>query len=233
MAESGATSCKTLLMSVFHELMNYFLFQLHYTISIEYNLTQNALAPPSLTIPSVGFLPFTQKTFSLHLHCFGNVSMQVDTQIHFKIVGPTDTGEVNFSVKRNKICLKHGLKLKDVALSQTTKTIKLNHEDDSSTFVAATFTFFITMTLAIAAGISYFRNKKRSYMSSSPTTFRATYANAGYNGPQSVIIKLDPTANFRPSSAASGSYATIASLNKYQMPDITKTYNCKFFSWGF
>lgn len=114
----------------------------------------------------------------------------------------------------------------DVALSQTTKTIKLNHEDDSSAFVAATFTFFITMTLAIAAGISYFRNKKRSYMSS-PTTFRATYANAGYNGPQSVIIKLDPVGSFRPPSAASGSYATITSLNKYQMPDITKTYNCK------
>lgn len=66
-------------------------------------------------------------------------------------------------------------------------------------------------------------------MSSSPTTFRATYANAGYNGPQSVIIKLDPTGNCRPPSAASGSYATIASLNKYQMPDITKTYNCKCF----
>lgn len=66
-------------------------------------------------------------------------------------------------------------------------------------------------------------------MSSSPTTFRATYANAGYNGPQSVIIKIDQTGNFRPPSAASGSYATIASLNKYQMPDITKTYNCEFF----
>ncbi|XP_063697972.1 tyrosine-protein kinase RYK [Culicoides brevitarsis] len=193
---------------------------LHYKISIEYNLTQNALAPPSLSIPSKGFLPFSKRTFSLHLHCFGNVSQQVDMQVHFTIVGSTDEGEVNFSVKRNKICLEHGLKLKDVALSQTTKTIKLNHEDDSSAFVAATFTFFITMTLALAAGISYFRNKKRSYMSS-PTTFRATYANAGYNGPQSVIIKLDP--NFRPSSVASGSYATIASLNKYQMPDITKT----------
>uniref|UniRef100_A0A336M573 CSON012001 protein n=1 Tax=Culicoides sonorensis TaxID=179676 RepID=A0A336M573_CULSO len=197
----------------------------HYTISIEYNLTQNALAPPSLNIPSVGFLPFSQKTFSLHLHCYGNVSMQVDTQIHFSIVGPKDTDEIAFSVKRNKICLKHGLKLKDVALSQTTKTIKLNHVDDSSTFVAATFTFFITMTLAIAAGVSYFRNKKRSCLSS-PTVFRATYANAGYSGPQSVIIKLDPIGtNHRPSSAASGSYATIASLNKYQMPDITKTYN--------
>lgn len=152
--------------------------------------------------------------------------MQVDTQIHFMIVGSTDTGEVNFSVKRNKICLKHGLKLKDVALSQTTRTVKLNHQDDSNTFIAATFTFFITMTLAIVAGIFYFRNKKRSYMSS-PATFRATYANAGYNGPQSVIIKLDPTVNLRPSSAASGSYATIASLTKYQMPDVTKAYNCE------
>lgn len=111
----------------------------------------------------------------------------------------------------------------DVALSQTTKTIKLHHDDDSTVFVAATFTFFITLSLAIAAGLSYFRNKKRL----SSSALRGTYANAGYTGPRSVVIKLDPIGGFRPPSATSGSYATIASLTKFPMQDIMKTYSCK------
>lgn len=57
--------------------------------------------------------------------------------------------------------------------------------------------------------------------------YSTSYPDTAYQGPHSVVIKLDPVSSVRPPSAASGSYATINSFNKYHFPDIRRTYNCK------
>lgn len=75
-------------------------------------MAQKALVPPTLSIPSEGFIPFSIESFTVYMHCYGNCSKQVQTEIHFTINGPTDRDPVSFSIKRNKICLQHGFKLK-------------------------------------------------------------------------------------------------------------------------
>lgn len=209
-------------------------FQLQYNILIDYDVEQNALLRPSLNIPSVGVMPFSQRSFKIFLHCTGNQTLQVQTEIHFKILMPHGKNETNFSIKRNKICMKPKFGSNPNADNATTKTILLRHGKDSGTFIAAMFAFIITITVATVIGLSYIRNKKR--FPSVSTSLRTHYVDntaIAYQGPHNVVIKLDQLGgggggnnpHHRPSSAASGSYATINSFNKYQIPIIARTYN--------
>lgn len=62
-----------------------------------------------------------------------------------------------------------------------------------------------------------------------PFPFPSTsFTTAAYGSHQNVFIRLDPLG--RPPSANSGSYATIASLNKYPISESKKS--CKCHSWG-
>lgn len=56
-----------------------------------------------------------------------------------------------------------------------------------------------------------------------------SFTTAAYGSHQNVFIRLDPLG--RPPSVNSGSYATIASLNKYPLSEYKKS--CKFFSFLF
>lgn len=55
--------------------------------------------------------------------------------------------------------------------------------------------------------------------------YSTSFTTAAYGSHQNVFIRLDPLG--RPPSANSGSYATIASLNKFPLTESKKS--CKFF----
>lgn len=176
-------------------------------------MDKGALQHPSLSIPSVGVLPFSPRTFKVYFHCNNNVTMEVFTEMHISVKSPHGQEQTELTIKRNKVCLQTG---------DSFKTILLRPKKDSGAFIAAMFAFFITSFLATIAGLSYIRNKKRFAQ-----VMRTSYGEAAYHGPHSVVIKLDPLTVVRPPSAASGSYATINSFNKYPFPDLRRTYNCK------
>lgn len=112
-----------------------------------------ALQRPSLSIPTIGVLPFSPRTFKVYLHCSHNVTMEVYTEMHFNIKLPQGRNETNLTIKRNKICME--------ANEEEMKTIFLKQKKESGTFVAAMFAFFITSIIATTIGLSYVRNKKR------------------------------------------------------------------------
>lgn len=77
-----------------------------YILSIEYDIQHGALLPPQLSIPAKGFVPDKVETFTVHLPCTGNVSIEVPIAINLFIQGPPRRNDTRLNFKRNKICLK-------------------------------------------------------------------------------------------------------------------------------
>lgn len=84
----------------------FFSLQLPYVLSIEYDIHQGALLPPQLNIPAKGFVPAKVETFTVHLPCAGNMSVEVPIAINLFVQGPPRRNDTRLNFKRNKICLK-------------------------------------------------------------------------------------------------------------------------------
>lgn len=80
--------------------------QLPYVMSIDYNIHQGALLPPQLNIAAKGFVPAKVETFTVHLPCVGNMSVEVPIAINLFVQGPPHRNSTNLTFRRNKICLK-------------------------------------------------------------------------------------------------------------------------------
>lgn len=59
--------------------------QLPYVLSIEYDTHQGALLPPQLNIPAKGLVPDKVETFTVHLPCTGNISVEVPIAINLYV----------------------------------------------------------------------------------------------------------------------------------------------------
>lgn len=75
-------------------------------ISIEYDAQHGALLVPQLNIPAKGLVPDKVETFSVHLPCAGNVSVEVPVSINLFVQAPPRLNDTRLNFKRNKICLK-------------------------------------------------------------------------------------------------------------------------------
>lgn len=126
---------------------------MQYNILIDFDMEQGAIQHPSLSIPTVGVIPFSPRTFKVYLHCNHNVTKEVYTEMHINVKSAKGGNETNLTIKRNKICV--------MSDGDETKTILLPNKKDSGVFVAAMFAFFITSIVATTIGLSYVRNKKR------------------------------------------------------------------------
>lgn len=80
--------------------------QLPYTITIDYEHEQTALAAPTLSIPDKGYVPQQIETFLVHLPCTGNGNKEVPLVVNMLVSGPPRTNDTKLHFKRNKICLK-------------------------------------------------------------------------------------------------------------------------------
>lgn len=127
---------------------------MQYNILIDFDMEQGAIQHPSLSIPTVGVIPFSPRTFKVYLHCNHNVTKEVYTEMHINVKSAKGGNETNLTIKRNKICV-------ESSSGDETKTILLPNKKDSGVFVAAMFAFFITSIVATTVGLSYVRNKKR------------------------------------------------------------------------
>lgn len=54
-------------------------------LSIEYDTHQGALLPPQLNIPAKGLVPDKVETFTVHLPCTGNISVEVPIAINLYV----------------------------------------------------------------------------------------------------------------------------------------------------
>lgn len=99
---SGLHHCS----SVSHHPKKHTHSQLPYAITIDYDHDQEALAPPTLSIPEKGYVPQQVETFSVHLPCSGNVSEQVPLSVNMLVRGPPRHNDTKLHFKRNKICIK-------------------------------------------------------------------------------------------------------------------------------
>lgn len=96
-----------LFITLYEKILNVsFLFQLPYTITIEYDTEQEILSTPSLSIPAKGFVPQTVETFVVHLPCTGKASDQVPLIINMFVKGPPRSNDTRLGFKREKNCTK-------------------------------------------------------------------------------------------------------------------------------
>uniref|UniRef100_A0A1A9UIW6 WIF domain-containing protein n=1 Tax=Glossina austeni TaxID=7395 RepID=A0A1A9UIW6_GLOAU len=190
-------------------------YPLPYAITIDYEHEQEALLLPTLSIPDKGYVPQQVETFSLHLPCSGNVSEQVPLTVNMLVRGPPRYNDTKLHFKRNKICIK-GL---FPAPNQSPAPAHAPSQGPAL-LGAAACALGLILVVGLTASTMYLRARKQIRQDSLHTSFTT----AAYGSHQNVFIRLDPLG--RPPSANSGSYATIASLNKY--PSETKK-SCNIF----
>ncbi|KAH8401269.1 hypothetical protein KR009_004204, partial [Drosophila setifemur] len=198
-------------------------YPLPYSISIEYNNDQEALGTPTLSIPHKGLVPQEIESFLVYLPCTGNASLQLPVNVNMLVRGPPRFNDTRLHFKRNKICAKGG---------SSSVTIHFPHHSPGYRFPgispepnqspapahapsqgpallsAAACALGLVLAVGLVASMMYVRARKQLRQDSLHTSFTT----AAYGSHQNVFIRLDPLG--RPPSAT-GSYATIASLNKY------------------
>ncbi|XP_017476252.1 PREDICTED: tyrosine-protein kinase RYK isoform X2 [Rhagoletis zephyria] len=179
-------------------------YPLPYTITIDYEQDQTALAAPTLSIPDKGYVPQQIETFLVHLPCTGNGNKEVPLVVNMLVSGPPRTNDTKLHFKRNKICLK-GLFPAPNQSAAPAQAPSPGH----ALLGAAACALGLVLVVGLVASAMYVRARKQIRQDSMHTSFTT----AAYGSHQNVFIRLDPLG--RPPSANSGSYATIASLNKY------------------
>ncbi|XP_055858556.1 tyrosine-protein kinase Drl isoform X1 [Episyrphus balteatus] len=189
-------------------------YPLPYIITIEYESDQGALGAPTLSIPPKGYVPQTIETFTVHLPCTGNATDQVPLSINMHVRGPPRTNDTKLGFKRNKICLK-GL---FPAPNQSPAPAQAPSQGPAL-LGAAACALGLVLVVGLIASAMYVRARKQIRQDSLHTSFTT----AAYGSHQNVFIRLDPLG--RPPSVNSGSYATIASLNKFPLTESKKSCN--------
>ncbi|CAD7015172.1 unnamed protein product [Ceratitis capitata] len=179
-------------------------YPLPYTITIDYEQEQSALAAPTLSIPDRGYVPQQIETFLVHLPCTGDGNKEVPLVVNMLVSGPPRTNDTKLHFKRNKICLK-GLFPAPNQSAAPAQAPSPGH----TLLGAAACALGLVLVFSLIASAMYVRARKQIRQDSLHTSFTT----AAYGSHQNVFIRLDPLG--RPPSANSGSYATIASLNKY------------------
>nr|XP_029734570.1 tyrosine-protein kinase Dnt-like [Aedes albopictus] len=188
-------------------------YPLAYTISVHLDDNEGALQHPELNIPSSGAIPRSVETFKIHLVCNGNVTAEVPVGIHLHVEGPPKQNDTKLIIKRNKICIKgiypprHRLPAAEIAPPQGPALLG-----------AVACALGLVLVVGLIASAMYVRARKQIRQDSLHTSFTT----AAYGSHQNVFIRLDPLG--RPPSANSGSYATIASLNKYPISESKKSW---------
>ncbi|XP_037942038.1 tyrosine-protein kinase RYK-like [Teleopsis dalmanni] len=190
-------------------------YPLPYAITIELEHEQEALAAPTLSIPDKGLVPSQIETFLVHLPCTGNATEQVPLSVNMVVRGPPRTNDTRLHFKRNKVCLKGMFP----APNQSPAPAHAPSQGPAL-LGAAACALGLVLVVGLIASAMYLRARKQLRQDSLHTSFTT----AAYGSHQNVFIRLDPLG--RPPSANSGSYATIASLNKY--PSDTKK-SCSIF----
>ncbi|KAG4078817.1 hypothetical protein HA402_015407 [Bradysia odoriphaga] len=190
-------------------------YSLSYVLSIEYDTHQGALLPPQLNIPAKGLVPDKVETFTVHLPCTGNISVEVPIAINLYVKGPPRRNDTRLNFKRNKICLRGVSQPRNQSLAPARAP-----SQGPALLSAAACALGLVLVVGLIASAMYVRARKQIRQDSLHTSFTA----AAYGSHQNVFIRMDPLG--RPPSANSGSYATIASLNKFPLSESKKS--CKF-----
>ncbi|XP_017835309.2 tyrosine-protein kinase RYK-like [Drosophila busckii] len=189
-------------------------YPLRYTISIEYANDQDALGTPTLSIPHKGLVPQEIESFLVYLPCTGNASLQLPVNVNMVVQGPPRFNDTRLHFKRNKICAK------GISPEPNQSPAPAHAPSQGPALMsAAACALGLVLAVGLVASMMYVRARKQLRQDSLHTSFTT----AGYGSHQNVFIRLDPLG--RPPSAT-GSYATIASLNKY--PPETKK-SCSIF----
>ncbi|XP_030080966.1 tyrosine-protein kinase RYK [Drosophila hydei] len=189
-------------------------YPLRYTISIEYANDQDALGTPTLSIPHKGVVPQEIESFLVYLPCTGNASLQLPVNVNMVVQGPPRFNDTRLHFKRNKICAK------GISPEPNQSPAPAHAPSQGPALMsAAACALGLVLAVGLVASMMYVRARKQLRQDSLHTSFTT----AGYGSHQNVFIRLDPLG--RPPSAT-GSYATIASLNKY--PTETKK-SCSIF----
>ncbi|KAI8038409.1 hypothetical protein M5D96_008307 [Drosophila gunungcola] len=178
-------------------------YPLPYAISIEYNNDQEALGTPTLSIPHKGLVPQEVESFLVYLPCTGNVSLQMPVNVNMVVRAPPRFNDTRLHFKRNKICAK------GISPEPNQSPAPAHAPSQGPALLsAAACALGLVLAVGLVASMMYVRARKQLRQDSLHTSFTT----AAYGSHQNVFIRLDPLG--RPPSAT-GSYATIASLNKY------------------
>ncbi|XP_034477179.1 tyrosine-protein kinase Dnt [Drosophila innubila] len=178
-------------------------YPLRYTISIEYANDQDALGTPTLSIPHKGLVPQEIESFLVYLPCTGNATLQLPVNVNMVVQGPPRFNDTRLHFKRTKICTK------GISPEPNQSPAPAHAPSQGPALMsAAACALGLVLAVGLVASMMYVRARKQLRQDSLHTSFTT----AGYGSHQNVFIRLDPLG--RPPSAT-GSYATIASLNKY------------------
>ncbi|KAM8713893.1 hypothetical protein ACLKA7_014107 [Drosophila subpalustris] len=178
-------------------------YPLRYTISIEYANDQDALGTPTLSIPHKGLVPQEIESFLVYLPCTGNATLQLPVNVNMVVQGPPRFNDTRLHFKRTKICAK------GISPEPNQSPAPAHAPSQGPALMsAAACALGLVLAVGLVASMMYVRARKQLRQDSLHTSFTT----AGYGSHQNVFIRLDPLG--RPPSAT-GSYATIASLNKY------------------
>uniref|UniRef100_A0A182QRR4 Protein kinase domain-containing protein n=1 Tax=Anopheles farauti TaxID=69004 RepID=A0A182QRR4_9DIPT len=188
-------------------------YPLPYTISVHYDDNEGTIQPPELDIPTSGIIPRTVESFTVHLVCWGNVTNEVPFGIHLYVEGPPKHNDTKLIIRRKKICFKGMHPARNRLPSAEIAPIQ-----GPALLGAAACALGLVLVVGLIASAMYVRARKQIRQDSLDTSFTT----AAYGSHQNVFIRLDPLG--RPPSANSGSYATIASLNKYPISESKKSW---------
>ncbi|XP_014763490.2 tyrosine-protein kinase RYK [Drosophila ananassae] len=178
-------------------------YPLPYSISIEYNTDQEALGTPTLSIPHKGLVPQEIESFLVYLPCTGNATLQLPVNVNMVVRGPPRFNDTRLHFKRNKICAK------GISPEPNQSPAPAHAPSQGPALLsAAACALGLVLAVGLVASMMYVKARKQLRQDSLHTSFTT----AAYGSHQNVFIRLDPLG--RPPSAT-GSYATIASLNKY------------------
>uniref|UniRef100_A0A182WTV9 WIF domain-containing protein n=1 Tax=Anopheles quadriannulatus TaxID=34691 RepID=A0A182WTV9_ANOQN len=155
----------------------------------------------------------TVESFTVHLVCWGNVTKEVPVGIHLHVEGPPKHNDTKLIIKRNKICIK-GMH----PARNRLPAAEIAPQQGPALLGAAACALGLVLVVGLIASAMYVRARKQIRQDSLHTSFTT----AAYGSHQNVFIRLDPLG--RPPSANSGSYATIASLNKYPISESKKSW---------
>ncbi|KAH8272523.1 hypothetical protein KR026_000175, partial [Drosophila bipectinata] len=195
--------------------------QLPYSISIEYNTEQEALGTPTLSIPHKGLVPQEIESFLVYLPCTGNATLQLPVNVNMVVRGPPRFNDTRLHFKRNKICAK------GISPEPNQSPAPAHAPSQGPALLsAAACALGLVLAVGLVASMMYVKARKQLRQDSLHTSFTT----AAYGSHQNVFIRLDPLG--RPPSAT-GSYATIASLNKYpaESKKSCSIFDRKLISW--
>ncbi|XP_019881760.2 tyrosine-protein kinase Dnt-like [Aethina tumida] len=178
-------------------------YSLPYVLAVNYEGGE-ALLPPEMNISASGVIPTSVQTFRITLMCTGLKTAEISIQVQLNVSLYNGFNTTSLSFKRNKVCLQ------GIGNTYRNDSIRLDPESlgnaTGSLYVAVACAIgMISLVVATTSAVCIKNKKVRSQ--------EAHYMTAIYDNNQHVFLRLG-SALGRASSAGSGSYATIASIQK-------------------